>query len=102
MNHRHAYGIIILFAISLIISPASHAYEGKNPAQETMISQLTDYCTKYSKYYLETYLSQAEERLSDNDKYQMLGEIFSTCLRDKSSELKNQVKYDFQNEFYLY
>lgn len=104
MNHISHYGKVILFTFIIVFAQSSHAQERQNHEQQVIIAQITDYCSKYSKAYLENYLQRSERasRLSDQEKYQLLGEIFSHCLSEKGSELKNDVGYNFQNEFFLY
>ena len=83
----------------------SHARAAEQNSQEySASSELADYCSKYSKNYLESYLDHSDnaKNMSDNDKYTMLGELYTNCVSEKKSELKNDVGYNFDKQMYLY
>jgi hypothetical protein len=104
MNYIYNYAQVIVLAVFIMFASSAFAFDAREVGDQAAASQLTDYCSRFSKAYVENYLtnSDAGTHLSDNQKYELLGEVFNNCLHEKNSELKNNVRYNFQNEFYLY
>jgi hypothetical protein len=93
---------IIISLMILFMQPAQ-ATESKND-RAYYVTQLTDYCSKYSKSYVEQYLNRADNlsSLTDDQMFALLGDVYYRCLDDESLELRKKIGYNFQNDFYLY